>query len=110
MRVADVKLSWKPSVSTDVASQRVVVSIDGQETLNADVSATTEEMMIEVNAQSSVVFAVFTTDFEGNESQSESYTFTIGDLEAPQPASLLGHEIVAVRDVVVPDPDNDLIQ
>jgi hypothetical protein len=110
MRVADVKLSWKPSVSTDVESQRVSVLIDGQETLNAEVSSTTEEMMVEVKAQSSVVFQVMTEDFEGNQSISEVYTFTIGDLEAPQPATLLGHEIVAVRDVVVPDPDLDLVQ
>jgi hypothetical protein len=107
VKVADVKLTWKPSVSVDVAEQTVVVVIDGVEKINTTVAPELEELLVEVKAKESVVFYVITEDNEGNTSLSENYTFSLGDLEAPQPATLLGHEIVAIRDVV--DPVDPLI-
>lgn len=98
-KVADVKMTWKPSVSTDIKEQTVVVVVDGLEKLNSTLAPEVEEVMIEVAASSSVIFYVLTVDTEGNSTQSENYTFTLGDLQAPQPATLLGHEIVAIRDV-----------
>ena len=101
MKIADVKLTWKPSVSTDVREQTVIVTIDGVEKLNSTVSPSIQEVLIEVNAESSVLFTVTTVDNEGNSTVSEAYTFTLGDLDAPQPATFLAHEVVAVRDATV---------
>lgn len=98
-KVADVKLGWTPSVSADVVKQVAKVSIDGAEPTVFEVGPEVNSVAIEVKAVSSVLFFVESTDGENNTVVSESYTFTIGDLEAPQPATNLFHEVVAVRDV-----------
>lgn len=98
-KIADVRLGWLPSVSTDVVEQVVHFSVDGN---SREVTMTREvsELMIEVDALSSVQFFVVSKDAEGVEVSSEVYTFVIGDLEPPQPATGLFHEVVAVRDRV----------
>lgn len=101
MKVADVRLSWSPSVSADVVSQVARVQIDGNEPTTFEVGPSVGEVVIEVKASSSVVFSVESTDSEGESTISELYTFTLGDLVAPQPATNLFHEVLAVRDVVV---------
>ena len=101
MRVADVRLSWSPSVSADVVSQVAKVVVDGNEPTTFELGPSVGEVVIEVNASSSVVFSVESTDSEGETSVSELYTFHLGDLVAPQPATDLFHEILAIRDVVV---------
>lgn len=98
-KVADVRLGWSPSVSSDVVEQVVHFAVDGNSrevTLTREVS----ELMIEVDALSSVQFFVVSKDAEGVEVSSEVYTFVLGDLEPPQPATGLFHEVVAVRDRV----------
>jgi hypothetical protein len=101
MKVADVKLSWVASVSTDVVKNILSVSIDGGEPTVSELTPEVVSAVIEVNAESSVVFSVTTVDREGMEAVSETYTFTLGDLVAPQPVTGLFHEVVAVRDVDV---------
>jgi hypothetical protein len=96
-KVADVKLGWSPSVSADVVSQVVKFSVDGnprEVTLSREVA----ELLIEVKASTGVQFFVVSIDSEGQESSSEVYTFVLGDLEPPIPATGLFHEVVAVRD------------
>lgn len=107
MKVADVNLFWTRSVSDDVASQRIVVNLDGTETVNSELPPELESFQLEVKASSSVVFTVYTTDTEGNEVASESYTFRLGNLDLPQPATNLGHEVTGVREVPdepIPEP------
>ena len=99
-KVADVKLGWSPSVSADVVSQIVHFTVGGnprEVTLTREVS----ELLIEVDASTGVQFYVVSIDSEGQESSSEVYTFVLGDLQPPVPATGLFHEVVAVRDVVV---------
>jgi len=103
MRVADVKLSWKKSPSADITKVELVVNNGGNET-RADLGPEIESYTIEVKAKTSVAFSVTVYDNEGNKATSEVYTFTLGDLELPQPASGLKHEVVGVRDVPGPDP------
>ena len=100
MKVADVKLSWSPSVSSDVVKQVVRVAIDGQTPTTFEVGPSVDSVVIEVKASSSAVFSVESTDADGESVVSELYTFALSDLVAPQPATNLFHEIVAVRDVV----------
>jgi len=99
MNVADVKLTWKPSVSSDVTKQEVSVAIDGGEATVMEVGKEVESVVVEVNASQSVVFSVTSFDSEGLSTVSEQYTFSLGDLESPQPATFLAHEVVAIRDV-----------
>ena len=95
--IADVRLGWSPSVSSDVVEQLVKLTVDGlprEITLTREVS----ELMIQVEASTGVQFSVTSVDSEGNETASEIYTFALGDLVPPQPATGLFHEVVAVRD------------
>lgn len=103
MKVADVKLFWQKSVSGDVEKAQVTVTNNGTVTV-ADLGPEVEDFVIEVQAGGSVSFKVVTFDKEGLQSTSETYSFTLGDLEPPQPATLLGHEVVGVRDVADPIP------
>lgn len=97
-KVADVKLSWTKSATADIKKVSVVVSNNGTET-TADFGPEVESFNIVVQASSSVNFKVVVTDSEGLTATSSVYSFTLSDLEAPQPATNLKHEVVGIRDV-----------
>jgi len=101
MKEADVLLSWKKSPSVDVSKQVIEITVDGN-LKTFELGPEIESYQFVVSAKSSVSFNVTTFDEEGNQTASESYTFTLGDLEAPLPATSLFHEILAVRDQIVP--------
>jgi hypothetical protein len=103
MRVADVKLTWRKSPSQDLKSQKMILTIDGTET-TSEFGPDVEEVMIVVKPAQTFTFQVVTTDSEGLEATSVSYTFTVGDLETPLPATDLAHVIVAIRDEPDPEP------
>jgi len=104
-KVADVRLSWKKSVTplVEIDKVQIIVVMDGNTTVT-DLGPPVEEFMIEVHPLQAVQFKISTFDKEGLEATSETYLFTLGDLEAPQPATQLKHEVVAIRDVEVPPP------
>lgn len=95
-KIASVKLSWAKSKSPDVVKTTLSVAIDGQAATVTGLGPEVESVVIDVNAKSSVVFSVTVTDSEGLSVVSENYTFTLGDLEAPLPATNLFHEVVAI--------------
>lgn len=101
MKVADVKLGWTKSPSADVSKIQIVVINDGV-TTTSEGGPEVESLQIVVQASKAVQFKVVTFDSEGLQSTSETYTFTLGDLEAPLPATSLFHEVVGVRDVAAP--------
>lgn len=98
VKVADVKLKWVKSPSSGVAKVDVDVTINGTLT-KTELGPEVESFMVEVAASGSVQFKVITFDNEGLQSTSEVYSFTLGDLEAPLPATGLGHEVVAIREL-----------
>ncbi len=98
MKVADVKLNWKKSISADIEKVVLTVTVDGTETVT-ELGKDVEEFMIVMNANGTCQFSVDTFDSEGLHTTSTVYTFTLGDLEAPQPATDLFHEVVGVRDI-----------
>lgn len=102
-KVADVKLGWRKSVSADVAKVKIVVTNDGTET-TTEGGPEVEEIQIVVKASTSVQFKVVTIDTEGYEATSELYSFTLGDLVPPQPATDLFHQVLSVRDEDAPTP------
>jgi len=97
-KVADVKLSWTRSPSSGVTKVEVKTTVNGNETV-VEVGPEVESFQITVQASSTVSFQVITHgDESGDVAASETYTFTLGDLEAVLPATGLGHEVLAVRD------------
>lgn len=99
-KVADVKLTWKKSPSLDIASQVIVLSVNGVSETDIELSPGLESYTGEFQANSTVTFSISSFDSEGNVAASESHTFQIGDLELPLPATDLFHEFVGVREVV----------
>lgn len=97
-KVADVKLSWVKSVSTDLESREITVVINGTETTYA-VPPEVESYQITVDANSNVSFFTTVYDREGKQVSSETASFQFGDLEDPQPDTLLSIEVVGVREV-----------
>jgi len=100
-RVADVKLTWVRSPSADITTRNVEITVNGQ-TTTVSLGPEVSDYTIEVSARSTVQFRTTVYDSEGNEASSETYTFTIGDLEAPVPDTGLFHEVVGTRDVADP--------
>lgn len=96
-KVADVRLGWTKSPSADVSKVQVVVTNNGTES-TVEGGPEVEELMVVVQPLGAVQFKVVTFDSEGNQATSETYAFTLGDLEAPLPATGLFHEVVGVRD------------
>lgn len=97
-KLASVKLSWKKSVSADAVSQQVVTVVDGA-AATVTLDAVAESVTVDVLARAAVRFKVVTLDAEGLSASSDEYSFVLGDLEAPQPATGLGHQVLSVRDV-----------
>jgi hypothetical protein len=97
-KVADIKLKWKRSASADAKRAVLTVNNDG-DTSTVDIPIEQEEFLLVVKANKSFGFSIETFDDEGLSSNSLSYSSTLGDLTAPQPATELGHEVVAIRDV-----------
>lgn len=98
MKVADVKIFWTPSPSADVEKVIVKTTVNGSETMS-QFGPEVIEMMIEVAALGSVTVQIDVIDKEGLTGSSEIHSFVLGDLEAPQPVTNVGHEIVGIRDV-----------
>ncbi len=101
-KVADVKLTWKKSVSANISKVVITTNIDGTET-TTELDANVEEFMIVVDAGKSASFRIDTYNDDNLVTSSITYSFTLDSLESPQPATELFHEITAVRDVDVPD-------
>ncbi len=95
MKVADIKLSWQSSV-TPINSRKIIITKNG-ETETIDVPLEITAYMLVVPALGVVSFQTIVTDEDGS-SASELYTFSVGDLELPQPDTNLFHEIIGVRD------------
>jgi hypothetical protein len=97
-KIADVKLLWTRSPSGNVSKVEVETTVNGN-TTKVDLSPEVESLQITVAAKSTVSFKVITYGDDPNDvATSETYTFTLGDLEAVLPATMLGHEVVATRD------------
>jgi len=106
MLKANVKLSYDPSPSTDVAKAIVNLNIGGLES-TIEVAGTVSEVMVVIAASTSCHWSVTTFDTDGNQVESVVDSFTVGDLTAPLPATNLRHEIVSVfDDADVPAPAN----
>lgn len=99
MMVADVKVSWVLSVSTDVVSQVVALkTVDGGVVSEVTLDPSVDHVVFEGLAQKTEYVVVHTVT-DGSQDASASLQFNLGDLEAPQAVTGLGVEVVRVYGV-----------
>jgi hypothetical protein len=99
--LAKIRLKWKRTVSTGSLTRKLTVTNDG-ETIVVDLPIEVEEYFIDVKASKTFSFQTEVKDDEGLVVSSTFFTFTLGDLIAPQPDTELGFEIVSIVDDSVP--------
>lgn len=97
-KVADIRLGWKKSASADVVRVKIVTRIDGMESNVETENPDVQEIRVTARPGSALQFQVFVTDSEGNTTPSTIYDHVFGDFEAPQPATDLFHEVLAIRE------------
>lgn len=99
MMVADVKVSWVLSVSTDVVSQVVALkTVDGGVVSEVTLDPSVDHVVFEGLTQKTEYVVVHTVT-DGTQDASVSLQFNLGDLEAPQAVTGLGVEVVRVYGV-----------
>jgi len=99
MMVADVKVSWVLSVSTDVVSQVVAIkTVDGGVVSEVTLDPSVDHVVFEGLTQKTEYVVVHTVT-DGTQDASASLQFNLGDLEAPQAVTGLGVEVVRVYGV-----------
>lgn len=99
MMVADVKVSWVLSVSTDVVSQVVALkTVDGGVVSEVTLDPSVDHVVFEGLTQKTEYVVVHTVT-DGSQDASASLQFNLGDLEAPQAVTGLGVEVVRVYGV-----------
>ena len=99
MKVADIKVSWVASVSTDVVSQLVELkSLTGELLKEVTLAPEVTEVVVEGLLEKTDYLVVVTVT-DGTTSDASSLQFNLGDLVPVQPVSGLKVEVVAVRDV-----------
>ena len=99
MMVADVKVSWVLSVSTDVVSQIVALkTVDGGVVSEVTLDPSVDHVVFEGLTQKTEYVVVHTVT-DGTQDASASLQFNLGDLEAPQAVTGLGVEVVRVYGV-----------
>lgn len=103
-KVADCKFAWKKSPSTDVSRVEVILTANGVEQTTTLTSPDVEEFLVTIQASSSGTFVVKTYDTEGGIAVSQTLSWSLGDLEAPFPATDLTFTVLAVRDDGPPSP------
>lgn len=99
MMVADVKVSWVLSVSTDVVSQVVALkTVDGGVVSEVTLDPSVDHVVFQGLTQKTEYVVVHTVT-DGTQDASASLQFNLGDLEAPQAVTGLGVEVVRVYGV-----------
>lgn len=99
MMVADVKVSWVLSVSTDVVSQVVALkTVDGGVVSEVTLDPSVDHVVFQGLKQKTEYVVVHTVT-DGTQDASASLQFNLGDLEAPQAVTGLSVEVVRVYGV-----------
>lgn len=97
MLEARVKLTWVPSVSSDVVSQVLSVAVDGDEVVY-DLPPSANSFEVWVAEKASVEVMLYANDGT-HSSDAARLGFVVPDLAAPLPPAELGFEIVETREV-----------
>lgn len=103
MKIANVKISWVRSPSADVTSRKIEVTKNGEVT-TLDLGPEVSDYVLDVEALGAVTVKTTVFDSEGQQATSDTYSFTLGDLEAPLPDTNFFHEVLSVRDDAAAPP------
>lgn len=96
MMLADVKVSWLLSVSSDVVSQAVALkTADGGVVSEVTLDPSVDHVVFSGLLQKTDYIVVHTVT-DGTQDASASLQFNLGDLEAPQAVTELSVEVVSV--------------
>jgi len=96
MMLADVKVSWLLSVSSDVVSQAVALkTADGGVVSEVTLDPSVDHVVFSGLSQKTDYIVVHTVT-DGTQDASASLQFNLGDLEAPQAVTGLSVEVVSV--------------
>lgn len=106
MKLADIKVSWTPSVSTDVVEVKVILNnLKSNTVTEVDLpKEAISHIFTGLNEKTSYLVTVRLTD--GTNEVDTSVQIDVPDLEKPQPVSNLNFEIVDVYDLTGPVPAN----
>jgi hypothetical protein len=97
MKNAKVTLSWVRSVSADVVNQSVVVFANGVEVFTTNLPSDVESVEVGTFAEDTILTATVTVaDENGNVGVADAPSFTVPDLENPQPVTGLGWSMEVV--------------
>jgi hypothetical protein len=91
-KVAQIKVFWSPSPSTDIKTQVIRINNDTPEVLELSATEFTFE------AEENSVFDVTVEVSDGTSVAASTINIVVPDLTAPQPVVGLGWEIVSVRE------------
>ncbi len=99
MKIANVRLSWFPSVSDDVITQSLVVKFNGEVAVEETLSPQIDLFDVRVPEKTSVTVELTASDSE-NTSVPAVLDFRIGDLEVPISPQFMnpGFEVLSVVD------------
>lgn len=104
-KAAQCTFFWKKSPSSDIVKNEVIILCNGAE-YKFETGPEVEQIAVTVRASRAFSFTIKSFDAEGNEVVSASFSGSVGDLEAPLPATDLGFSVNAV--VEVPDDHPDI--
>jgi len=94
-----LKVTWTPSVSSDVVTQRVSVHVDNELIITEERDKVAAEFVLDqrVVEGQNVRFSVTAIDVTGQEGTSE-VTYVVPNLDAPQPPTHMDVSIINVAD------------
>jgi len=92
-----LKVTWTPSVSDDVATQRVSAHVDNELVITEERDKVAAEFVLDqrVVEGQNVRFSVTAIDVTGQEATTE-VTYVVPNLDAPQPPTHMGVSIINV--------------
>ena len=96
-KVAKILLTWNPSISSDVTSQKLVVVVNGEPSLDLELPATASDLII--TAPEKTYVHIELTAFDGTfYSEPATLDFAIEDLTNPAPPTGFSYEIIEIID------------
>lgn len=104
-KVADSRFSWSKSPTSGIVRAEFVLAIDGMSTTVVELETPERESYdVTLEAKSNGTFSIKSYKADGQVATSEQWTFNVGDLEAPLPATNGAFTILNVREVPDDEP------
>ena len=97
MKKAQVSLHWNLSVSEDVVSQHLTVSVNGGGGSETSHNPVTNSLVLgNFDSADLIEVEIYVADEAGNKSDSVFETFTVPDIDAPSPVEAVNFSYTVV--------------